>query len=81
MPGRPLCLQQECMSDACAACVRSDDVTPSFWGTYDRTVCVGSLSKAFGLPGLRIGWIVAPPELLEQVRKLVGGILSVLRHS
>lgn len=45
--------------------MRTDTVTPSFWGRYDRTVCVGSLSKAFGLPGLRVGWLVAPPELVE----------------
>ena len=51
---------------------RSDDVTPSFWGMYDRVVCVGSLSKAFGLPGLRLGWLCAPPELLEQARALLG---------
>lgn len=43
----------------------TDQVTPSFWGRYDRTVCVGSLSKAFGLPGLRVGWLVAPPAVVE----------------
>ncbi|MER5999722.1 aminotransferase class I/II-fold pyridoxal phosphate-dependent enzyme [Nonomuraea angiospora] len=43
----------------------TDEVTPSFWGRYDKVVCVGSLSKAFGLPGLRLGWLVAPPELTE----------------
>ena len=42
-----------------------DDVTPTFWGRTERAVCVGSLSKAFGLPGLRVGWLVAPPALLE----------------
>jgi capreomycidine synthase len=26
---------------------------------------VGTLSKAYGLPGLRVGWCVGPPELLE----------------
>src|SRR5215471_1795122 len=39
--------------------------TPSFWGTYDKLVCVNSLSKAYGLAGLRIGWAVASPEILE----------------
>ena len=43
----------------------TDDLTPTFWGRYERTISVGSLSKAFGLPGLRLGWIVAPPEIVE----------------
>src|SRR3989454_836440 len=37
--------------------------TPSFWGGYERVIAVNGLSKAYGLPGLRIGWIVAPPAL------------------
>lgn len=32
------------------------------WGRYERTIVTGGLSKAYGLPGLRIGWIVAPEE-------------------
>lgn len=43
----------------------TDEVTPSFWGRYGKVVCTGSLSKAFGLPGLRLGWLVAPPALVE----------------
>jgi len=39
--------------------------TPSFWGMYDKLVCVNSLSKAYGLAGLRIGWAVASPEIVE----------------
>ncbi|EIE25705.1 PLP-dependent transferase [Coccomyxa subellipsoidea C-169] len=46
--------------------LQTDKVTPSFWGRYEKTVCVGSLSKAFGLPGLRLGWLVAPPDFVEQ---------------
>jgi aspartate/methionine/tyrosine aminotransferase len=34
--------------------------TPSFWGSYERVIVVNGLSKAYGLPGLRIGWLVAP---------------------
>jgi aspartate/methionine/tyrosine aminotransferase len=45
----------------------NDDVTPSFWGRYDRVLANGSMSKAYGMPGLRIGWIVAAEELLEEV--------------
>ncbi|MBT2447846.1 aminotransferase class I/II-fold pyridoxal phosphate-dependent enzyme [Streptomyces sp. ISL-43] len=45
----------------------TDVTTPSFWGRYDRVVCVGSLSKAFGMPGLRVGWLVAPPRILPDL--------------
>jgi aspartate/methionine/tyrosine aminotransferase len=41
--------------------------TPSLWGMYDRAICVNSLSKAYGLAGLRIGWVVATPEVLEEL--------------
>jgi aspartate/methionine/tyrosine aminotransferase len=38
------------------------DETPTAWGRYDRTIVTSGLSKAYGLPGLRVGWAVAPPE-------------------
>ena len=44
-----------------------DAVTPSFYGEYERTLAVGSLSKAYGLPGLRIGWIVGPAEIIDRL--------------
>lgn len=37
--------------------------TASFWGRHDRVIVTHSLSKAYGLPGLRVGWVVAPPEV------------------
>lgn len=43
----------------------SGERTPTFWGRHDRTVVTGSLSKAYGLPGLRLGWIVGPAPLIE----------------
>jgi aspartate/methionine/tyrosine aminotransferase len=39
--------------------------TPTIWGRYDRAIVTAGLSKAYGLPGLRIGWIVGPPALVD----------------
>lgn len=54
----------------CGAWILADEVyagaelsgtpTPSFWGRTDRVLVTGSLSKAYGLPGLRLGWVVGP---------------------
>lgn len=38
--------------------------TPSVWGRYERALVTSGLSKAYGLPGLRIGWVVGPPSLV-----------------
>jgi len=38
--------------------------TPSVWGRYHRVIITSGLSKAYGLPGLRVGWIVSTPELV-----------------
>lgn len=35
-----------------------------------QTIVIGSLSKVYGLPGLRLGWLVAPEELVERIRTL-----------
>lgn len=39
--------------------------TPSMWGRAARVVVTSGLSKAYGLPGLRIGWAVAQPDFVE----------------
>ncbi len=46
---------------------RTEVQTPSFWGRYDRVLAMNSLSKAYGLPGLRIGWVVGPPETVDDI--------------
>jgi aspartate/methionine/tyrosine aminotransferase len=41
--------------------------TPTIWGRSDRVLVTSGLSKAYGLPGLRIGWIVGPPARIESM--------------
>jgi aspartate/methionine/tyrosine aminotransferase len=38
--------------------------TPTFWGRYDKVLAVAGLSKAYGIPGLRIGWIAGPKDFI-----------------
>ena len=41
--------------------------SPGIWGRTDRAIVTCGLSKAYGLPGLRIGWVAAPPPVVEQL--------------
>lgn len=61
---------------ACGAWVLSDEVyrgidqegdgfTASIADIYEKGISTGSMSKAFSLAGLRLGWIVGSPALLE----------------
>ena len=50
-----------------AGAEREGSRTPSLFGRYERVISTGSLSKAYGLPGLRLGWVVTPSELTESV--------------
>lgn len=44
-----------------------EEVTPTFYGRYDRVISAGSMSKSFAMPGLRIGWLVGPKELIKRL--------------
>jgi aspartate/methionine/tyrosine aminotransferase len=46
---------------------RDAEDSPTVWGRYERAIVSSGLSKAYGLPGLRIGWIVAPPALISEL--------------
>jgi aspartate/methionine/tyrosine aminotransferase len=40
--------------------------TQSFWGMSDRVIVTSGLSKAYGIPGVRIGWIVGPAAVVAE---------------
>lgn len=44
-----------------------DEQSKSFFGRYDKIVAMGSMSKAYGLPGLRVGWAVAPVGTIDEL--------------
>ncbi len=46
---------------------REGDLTPSLWGDYEKVLVTGGLSKAFGLSGLRLGWVCGPREKIEEL--------------
>jgi capreomycidine synthase len=33
---------------------------------YERGISMGTLSKCYGLPGMRVGWCIAAPQVLDQ---------------
>lgn len=41
--------------------------SPTFWGRYDRLVVTAGLSKAYGLPGLRVGWAIGPADFISRL--------------
>ncbi len=64
-------------SAAAGAWILSDEVyagaevegprTATMWGRHERVLVTGSLSKAYGLPGLRLGWLVGPAQEIEEL--------------
>ena len=45
----------------------ADAPVASFWGRYDRVLVTNSLSKAYALPGVRLGWVVGPDDVVERL--------------
>lgn len=54
----------------------------SFIGMYDKVMVNGGLSKAYALPGLRLGWIIGPENLIADTwayhdyTSITAGIMS-----
>jgi aspartate/methionine/tyrosine aminotransferase len=66
------------IADACGAYLLCDEVyrgtdqdgtgtTASVVDVYARGISTGSMSKAFSLAGLRLGWITAPTDLIDAI--------------
>ncbi|PTB19194.1 aspartate aminotransferase [Trinickia symbiotica] len=54
--------------------VRRDACAPSFLDIAsrdERVICVNSFSKAYLMTGWRLGWLVAPAALMEDLAKLI----------
>ena len=52
--------------------------------SHDRIVATGSLTKAWGLSGLRMGWIVGPREIIYKAQRLLDytqGVQSVFNEA
>ncbi len=41
------------------------DPLPSIYGRSSKVVALGSIGKCFGCIGLRVGWIIATPEVIQ----------------
>ena len=54
-------------------------------GMRERAVIVNSMSKTYSVTGWRVGWVVAPPDLTDSVRKvhdfLTVGAATPLQHA
>ncbi|MHB8053844.1 MAG: pyridoxal phosphate-dependent aminotransferase [Candidatus Aminicenantales bacterium] len=59
-----------CVDEVYLEFAAGDGPKTSF-GTADNIIVISSLTKAFGLAGLRCGWILAPPRIVPMIRRVV----------
>ncbi|MCD6193214.1 MAG: aminotransferase class I/II-fold pyridoxal phosphate-dependent enzyme [Candidatus Aminicenantes bacterium] len=56
--------------------------TETFWGKYDKVIIGAGLSKAYALPGLRLGWLIGPSDFISKAwayhdyTSITAGIIS-----
>lgn len=55
---------------------RSHQCFASIPGMYERTLVINGFSKAFAMPGLRIGYLAAPKYFVQPCTKLQGQLTS-----
>ncbi len=65
------------LADSVGAWILSDEVyqgaeldgtiTPSLWGSYKKVIVTSGLSKAYGLAGLRTGWMAGPADTIQEI--------------
>ena len=47
---------------------REEPITETLWGHHEKTLITNGLSKAYGLAGLRIGWLVGSPSAIDDIK-------------
>jgi aminotransferase len=54
-------------------------------GMRERTILINSMSKTFSVTGWRVGWVIAPPDITDTVRKvhdfLTVGAATPMQHA
>jgi capreomycidine synthase len=55
---------------AFADLVYEGDPLPDPGLSYSKSLSIGTFSKAFGLPGMRFGWCIGDPELIQAITNL-----------
>jgi aspartate/methionine/tyrosine aminotransferase len=67
--GAHVLLDEVYLDLAAAAAPQGVTVERTFAGRGEPFVCTNSLTKSYGLSGLRCGWILSAPEVAERLRR------------
>ena len=46
----------------------------------ERTIICNSLSKTYSITGWRLGYVIAPPEVIDRVKKVHDFLTVALQH-